>query len=85
MIYLFLALLLLISFIVFLNASKSNKSNSVNSEDLFPYEKISVLYSPAERSLLGVIDLAVGQNYRVFGKVRVDDVASVKKMHNRKN
>ena len=36
------------------------------------------LFSPAERSFLGVLDQAVGTDYRVFGKVRVADVASVK-------
>lgn len=36
------------------------------------------MFSPAERSFLGVLDQAVGSEYRVFGKVRVADVASVK-------
>jgi hypothetical protein len=36
------------------------------------------LFSAAERSFLGVLDSAVGPEYRVFGKVRVADVASVR-------
>lgn len=44
----------------------------------FPYQRAKALFSPAERSFLGVIDQAVGPQHRVFGKVRVADVASVK-------
>jgi hypothetical protein len=49
----------------------------------YPYVKSEVLFSPAERSFLGVLDQAIGDEYRVFGKVRVADVASVKKMPDR--
>lgn len=44
----------------------------------FPYQPLKVLFSPAERSFLGVLDQAVGSEHRVFGKVRVADIASVK-------
>jgi len=44
----------------------------------FPYRPAKTLFSPAERSFLGVLDQAVGSDYRVFGKVRVADVATVK-------
>lgn len=40
------------------------------------YEQ-ATLFSPAERSFLGVLDQAIGSQYRVFGKVRVADVLSV--------
>jgi hypothetical protein len=36
------------------------------------------LFSPAERSFLGVLDRVVGSEHRVFGKVRVADLALVK-------
>jgi hypothetical protein len=39
----------------------------------YPYDK-QALFSPAERSFLGVLDQAVGEDYRVFGKVRIADV-----------
>jgi hypothetical protein len=39
----------------------------------YPYDK-QLLFSPAERLFLGVLDQAVGEDYRVFGKVRVADV-----------
>lgn len=43
----------------------------------FPYKKSGPLFSPAERSLLGVLDMAIGQDYRILGKVRVADVVEV--------
>ena len=48
-----------------------------NAELLF--ERRDVLFSPAERSFLGVLDQAVGNQYRVFGKVRIADVLSSRK------
>lgn len=42
----------------------------------YPYSKQPVLFSPAERSFLGVLDQAVGAEYRIFGKVRVADVVA---------
>jgi hypothetical protein len=44
----------------------------------FPYQPAKSLFSAAERSFLGVLDQAVGPDYRVFGKVRVADLVSVK-------
>ena len=44
----------------------------------FPYIPAKHLFSAAERSFLGVLDQAVGPEHRVFGKVRVADVANVK-------
>jgi ssDNA-binding Zn-finger/Zn-ribbon topoisomerase 1 len=40
----------------------------------FPYRKVKALFTPAERSFLGVLHQAVGTNAMVFGKVRVADV-----------
>lgn len=40
----------------------------------YQYSKKLVLFSPAERSFLGVLDQAVGEEYRIFGKVRVADI-----------
>lgn len=44
----------------------------------YPYQPAKALFSAAERSFLGVLDQAVGPEHRVFGKVRVADIASVK-------
>jgi hypothetical protein len=38
------------------------------------YSRRRTLFSPAERSFLGALEQAVGDQYRVFGKVRVADV-----------
>lgn len=45
----------------------------------FPYQAIPSLFTPAERSFLGVLDQSLGPQYRVFGKVRVADVMEVTK------
>ena len=44
----------------------------------YPYQSAGPLFSAAERSFLGVLDSAVGPEYRVFGKVRVADIAAVR-------
>jgi hypothetical protein len=38
------------------------------------YSRKRTLFSPAERSFLGVLEQAVGAEYRIFGKIRVADV-----------
>jgi ssDNA-binding Zn-finger/Zn-ribbon topoisomerase 1 len=40
----------------------------------FPYQRTGALFSPAERSFLGVLHQAVGEKATIFGKVRVADV-----------
>jgi Protein of unknown function (DUF2726) len=43
-----------------------------------PYTRNLALFSPAERSLLGVLEQAVGKEFRIFGKVRAADIVLVK-------
>lgn len=43
------------------------------------YSKKEALFSPAERSFLGVLSQAIGDKAQIFGKVRVADVATPKK------
>jgi len=69
------ALLILVAFIGAVAAKK--RVGGATSESL-PYQPASALFSAAERSFLGVLDRAVGSDYRVFGKVRVADVAALK-------
>lgn len=45
----------------------------------YPYKKLDVLFSPAERSFLGVLKQVVSSDVEVFGKVRVADVITPKK------
>lgn len=73
-----LLLLVLIAFVVFIVlAALKSKQGSAGSIG-FPYQSAKTLFSAAERSFLGVLDQAVGPEHRVFGKVRVADVATVK-------
>jgi hypothetical protein len=44
----------------------------------FPYEKSKKLFTPTERSFLGVLEQAVGVEYRVFGKIRLGEVIQPK-------
>ncbi len=45
----------------------------------YPYQKKEALFTPAERSFLGVLNQAVGDSAHIFGKVRVADVVVPKK------
>jgi hypothetical protein len=44
----------------------------------FPYVPAKALFSVAERKFLGQLEIAVGPQFRVFGKVRIADVAMVR-------
>lgn len=73
-----LLLLVLIVLVVFFARKRKREAQSENN-DSFPYVLGEGLFSPAERSFLGVLDQAVGADFRVFGKVRVADVVNVAK------
>mgnify|MGYP001221654385 CR=1 FL=1 len=53
------------------SAPRSNKA--------CPYQSRQVLFTPAERSFLGVLEQALDSRYRVMGKVRLCDVIEVQK------
>ena len=81
MIWIALALIFIISItIIFLKASKKSGS----SPQQYSYNKIDSLFTPAERSFLGVLNQAVEDNAFVFGKVRVADVLKPSKDVSRK-
>ena len=44
----------------------------------YPFQKEPVLFTPAERSFLWVLETALGNQFRVMGKVRLADVIRVK-------
>lgn len=48
------------------------------SDTALPYSKAPSLFTPAERSFFGVLTQAVGNDFQIFGKVRVADVLTVK-------
>ena len=56
------------------------QSEGLKSE--FEYRKVGPLFTAAERSFLGVLKLAVNDEFEVFGKVRVADVITPKKVSN---
>lgn len=62
--------LLSIVVIALLLTSKSQAGKNKKPE----YRIKGPLFSPAERSFLGVLEKAIGDKYQVFGKVRVADV-----------
>ena len=72
----YLVALWLLPFLVI--AIKMLRRSTVTRVEEFPYTKKPALFSPAERSFLGVLEQAIGNDYRIFGKVRVADVVSVK-------
>ncbi|MFT6579266.1 MAG: hypothetical protein ACJAW0_001709 [Zhongshania sp.] len=79
--WLFLFGVLIVAAILVLKAKLPAKENSGDSAtvDEFPYQQAGPLFTPAERSFLGVLDQAVAGRARVFGKVRVGDVLSPRK------
>lgn len=64
-----LILLGILLFFVFVVVAKQGGQSTE-----FSYERIDTLFSPAERSFLGVLTQAVEEKGVVFGKVRVADV-----------
>ena len=73
---LLLVVLILVVFVL-LAALKARQGGGTGLIGL-PYQPTKNLFSAAERSFLGVLDQAVGSEHRVFGKVRVADIAAVK-------
>ncbi len=55
-----------------------SKGKSVDEID-YPYRKLDALFTPAERSFLGVLMQVVENDAQVFGKVRVADVLGTKR------
>jgi hypothetical protein len=55
------------------------KARSKHEPAEYPYQKADSLFSPAERSLLGVLEKAVGDKSKVLGKVRLADIISPSK------
>ena len=81
MTWVILIALVLVAVVVIANFKGKPAQRSKRGEQgriALPYEQAKSLFSPAERSFLGTLDQAVGAEYRVFGKVRVADIAAIK-------
>lgn len=50
------------------------KTKQATKEDGIGFERREYLFSPAERSFLGVLEQALDSQYRIFGKVRLGDI-----------
>jgi ssDNA-binding Zn-finger/Zn-ribbon topoisomerase 1 len=71
-----IAAIVIVAIGLFFLARRSEKRKPA--EKVLPYQKSEALFSPAERSFLGVLHKAVGNNAAIFGKVRVADVVEPK-------
>jgi very-short-patch-repair endonuclease len=69
-------LLILLGIVVFV--VKIVLPGSGKSPVALPYQRNPVLFTPAERSFLAALDQALGDQFRVLGKVRLADVIGVK-------
>lgn len=76
--FIILVIIAIVLFIIFKTKMK-RLSQSVDEQSDFSYRKIDVLFTPAERSFLGVLNQAIDEDTIVFGKVRVADVLTPKK------
>jgi len=69
--------------IVLAAIAKKLKSRAGDNADRYPYTKADSLFTAAERSFLGVLQQAVGDQFAIFGKVRIADIAKVKNIPDR--
>jgi len=67
-------LLVLIICVVVAGLAAVLKTKQAPFGDGLDFVSRNVLYSPAERSFLGVLEQALDNRYRVFGKVRLGDI-----------
>jgi len=71
-----IAAVVMTAIVLFLLARRSEKGKPT--QEALPYQKSDALFTPAERSFLGVLHQAIGNNAAIFGKVRVADVVEPK-------
>ena len=65
---------LTVFFVFLIIVALAKQRQSGDDGGALPFKRQATLFTPAERSFLGVLDLAVGKDFRIFGKVRVGDV-----------
>ena len=68
-------LILLLAIVTLIKVLLTQKAQGAQS---YPYERQQALFSPAERSFLGVLEQANNGCYRFMGKVRLADIVKVK-------
>jgi hypothetical protein len=67
---LFVAVIVAIALAILVNLAQKRGAAPTG----YPYQITGALFSPAERSFLGVLHQAVERKASIFGKVRVADV-----------
>jgi very-short-patch-repair endonuclease len=72
LVFVFVLLLVIVATIKILRQKAQGVQN-------YPYEKEQSLFSPAERSFLGVLEQADNGRHRFMGKVRLADIVKVKR------
>ena len=74
---------ILIICVIAITALKAfGRGNKGGIED-YPYEKEQALFTPAERSFLGVLEQVVDGKLRIMGKIRLADIVKVKNGNNK--
>lgn len=67
-------LAIVIFFAIVIGVIAALKAKQTSSADTLAFAVREPLFSPAERSFLGVLEQAIDDRYRVFGKVRLGDL-----------
>ena len=77
-------IVVLVAVSAFGGSNATDKKATTAAPSTYPYRLAGPLFTPAERSFLGTLELVVDDEHRVFGKVRVADIIKVNKMSDRK-
>ena len=59
---------LTVFFVFLIIVALAKQRQSGDDGGALPFKRQATLFTPAERSFLGVLDLAVGKDFRIFGK-----------------
>ncbi|MCL2790871.1 MAG: DUF2726 domain-containing protein [Desulfobulbus sp.] len=76
-------ILIAVGMIILAAIVKKLKTQERGNRGEYPYKKVDSLFTAAERSFFGVLEDAVGDQFRIFGKVRIADIATVKSISDR--
>jgi hypothetical protein len=66
--------LVVVLIVVAVVAAQKGRLTTAGVEEDLPFEACRDLFSPAERSFFGVLEQVVGDEFKVFGKVRLGDL-----------
>jgi hypothetical protein len=80
MLLLLLLIIGLVALVVIIDgdATRLRPRESAKADPSYPFERVTALFTPAERSFMGVLEQAVGNRCRIMGKVRLGDIIKVR-------